>query len=458
MSEDKSTFWDRVKHSIFRSPVHPGTDRERTWAVFTNLILHVHPRVVPEKTLKFSLTWGLGGMAVVLVVLQVLTGILLLFVYKPFPDRAYDSILTLQNDVFFGQLVRNIHHWSGNVLVIVAFLHMLRVFFTGAFHKTRQFNWLIGLSTFFCVLLSNFTGYLLPWDQVSFWAITISTSMIEHIPGIGLWLQKVIRGGSEVGPSTLLNFFTFHTTIIPVCLFVLLPIHFWRIRKAGGLVIPRSPGDETDEKPAMVQTIPDLVLREFVAALVLLAFIMLCSVFFNAPLGAEANPGLSPNPTKAPWFFSGIQELLLHLHPFFSIFVIPVGLFIGLILLPYKKYDAVAPGVWFYSRKGRRLVILSSVTALVLTPIAIITDEFFIDLPAWMPELSHFVSNGGIPFGLMLLVFFGFYSMVRKRYSASNNEMIQALFVLLLTSFVVMTVICVWFRGEAMALVWPWSP
>jgi len=178
-------------------------------------------------------------MAVVLVMLLLITGILLKLVYEPFPGTAYDSIILIQNDVWFGQLVRNIHHWSANILVIVVLPHMLRVFFTGAFHHPRQFNWIIGLFLFFFVLISNFTGYLLPWDQLAFWAITISTSMVEYIPGVGSWLQKAIRGGSEIGPESLKIFFTFHTTILPACLVILMPFHFWRVRNAGGVVMPR---------------------------------------------------------------------------------------------------------------------------------------------------------------------------------------------------------------------------
>ena len=123
------------------------------------------------------------------------------------PDQSYASIVDLQNTVLFGRLIRNIHHWSGNALLLVVFLHFLRVFFTGAFHPPRQFNWALGLVMFLLVLGSNFTGYLLPWDQLAFWAITICTGMLEYIPGIGIGLQKMIRGGGEIGPTTLSIFF-----------------------------------------------------------------------------------------------------------------------------------------------------------------------------------------------------------------------------------------------------------
>ena len=181
MSIAKHSFFSRVRRSIFTDPVYPQAGRERKRSIFDNLILHIHPRTLPEDTLKFTLTWGLGGMPLVLAILLALTGILLLFVYEPSPDKAYESILVLQNHVPFGQLIRNIHHWSGNILVILSFLHLLRVYFTGAFHNARQFNWVIGVFLMLLVLFSNFTGYLLPWDQLAFWAVTIAANIAASI-------------------------------------------------------------------------------------------------------------------------------------------------------------------------------------------------------------------------------------------------------------------------------------
>jgi quinol-cytochrome oxidoreductase complex cytochrome b subunit len=438
--------------------LYPQADKKRQRAVFNHLILHLHPSMVPEKTLRFTHTWGLGGMAVVLVMLLVLTGVLLKFVYEPFPGKAYDSIITLQKDVLFGPLVRNIHHWSANLLVIVAFLHMLRVFFTGAFHPPRRFNWILGLGLFFIVLVSNFTGYLLPWDQLSFWAITICTGMVEYIPLLGPWLQKMIRGGAEVGPATISIFYTLHTAIMPACIFILMAFHFWRVRKDGGVVIPRYPEEtpaakeETGRK--YVSTIPNLVLRELVVALVLVAVVLVFSTFFNAPLQEKANPGLSPNPAKAPWYFMGFQELLLHFHPLAAILIIPLLAAAALIGLSYLKYDARSSGVWFQSKKGRRMGIFAALTALVITPLGVIADEYFIDFAAWLPGVPSIISTGLLPLSIVAAVVTGFYQLVRKRYTSSNNEDIQAVFIFLLVSFIILTIIGVWFRGTGMALKW----
>jgi quinol-cytochrome oxidoreductase complex cytochrome b subunit len=183
---------------------------QRRFNPLATLVLHFRPRRVAEKTLRFSLTWGLGGMAAVLVSLQLFTGILLKFAYGPVPTQAYESLVRLQEGFLFGQLVRNIHFWSANLLVVVVCLHGLRVFFTGGFHPPRRLNWVVGLSLFILVLASNLTGYLLPWDQLAYWATTICVGMLEYIPVLGSRLQQIVLGGREIGPATLRNFFALY--------------------------------------------------------------------------------------------------------------------------------------------------------------------------------------------------------------------------------------------------------
>ena len=452
---DHLNFLQRIWFSIFPGTHQKSVDRQsyRDW--FNSLILHFRPRAVPERTLAFNLTWGLGGMAVVLVTVLFVTGLMMKLAYQPVPDRAYDSIVYLQNTILFGQLIRNLHHWSGNALLLVMLLHLLRVFFTGAFHWPRQFNWIIGLLMFILVLGSNFSGYLLPWDQLAYWAITICTGMLEYIPGIGAGLKKLILGGTDIGPGTLSNFYAIHTALIPVGLIVLMPFHFWRVRKAGGLVIPRSSHQDLADRGETVPAIPNLIIRELVVALVLIAFLMVLAVTFNAPLAAKANPGLSPNPTKAPWYFAGIQELLLHFHPLFAILVIPAIALAVLVSLPYLKYDADTSGIWFCSERGRRMAIVAAIGAAILTPLGIVADEYFINLELWFPAMPTVISGGVIPAVIALAGILGFYWVIKVKFSTTNNEAVQSVFILLLVAFIILTVTCVWFRGTGMALMWP---
>jgi quinol-cytochrome oxidoreductase complex cytochrome b subunit len=445
----------RIGYSIFPGMAGRSEDDRGYRHFFNTLVLHFRPRRVPDRTLRFTLTWGLGGMAVVLVFMLMGTGLLLKFAYEPFPGRAYDSIVRLQNEVLFGQLIRNIHHWSANLLIVFVFLHFLRVFFTGAFHAPRQFNWIFGLGLFGFVLLSNFSGYLLPWDQLAYWAITICTGMLEYIPLVGDPIRNLIGGGGEIGPATLSLFYAVHTAVLPGCIIILMGFHFWRVRKAGGLVIPHRPTENIARRTETAPTIPNLLLREVVVALVVIASILVIAVLFDAPLDAKANPGLSPNPTKAPWYFMGFQEILMHFHPLFALVVIPFLLVLGLVSIPYIRYPTNAAGVWFVSLKGRRMALVAVLVAIVTTTLGILLDEYIFDMTAWIPGVTTVVSNGIFPLAIIVSGVWGFYCIMKRRYSANKNEAVQMIFVLFLTAFIILTLTGVWFRGLGMKLSWP---
>ena len=416
-----------------------------------SLILHFRPKTVNSKAVDFTLTFGLGGMAFILIILLFVTGLLLKFYYLPFPDRAYDSIVYLNNNVLFGQFIRNIHYWSANILIIDAFLHLLRVFFTSAFHSPRRLNWLMGIGLFIIIILFNFTGYLLPWDQLSFWAVTICTGMMEYIPWAGKWIQTITRGGAEVGAPTLSIFYAAHTALLPASMIILLPFHFWRIRMAGGITIP----EHNKRIGARIPVIPDLLLREIVTALVLIAVILVLSIMYNAPLGETANPGLSPNPTKAPWYFMGFQEMLLHVHPIIAVCVIPILIVIGLVTIACAEYSTDSEGIWFISRKGRNAAIASFTVAIVLAAIVILLDEYVVDFSILFPGISPLISNGLIPAAIAALAFFSFYYFLIKKYSPDKNEKVQAVFVFFLTIFIIFAITGIWFRSDGMKLAWP---
>jgi quinol-cytochrome oxidoreductase complex cytochrome b subunit len=382
------------------------------------------------------------------------TGVLLMFGYNPAPREAFLSVQEIQSTVLFGGFVRGVHHWSANLLLVVVVLHLLRVFFTGAFHPPRQFNWIVGLCLLACVLGSNFTGYLLPWDQLSYWAITISTGMLSYLPLVGVWLQEFLRGGEDVGPATLITFFTLHTTVIPVAIVVLMGIHFWRVRKARGVVVPRVPGQDMDPNLEQALGLPFLFLREFVVALVLVATVFLISALFPAPLGEMANPGMSPNPAKAPWYFMGIQELLLHFHPLFAVCLFPLAGALALAMIAYLRYDQDPSGIWFTSEQGRSLAKVAAVAALTVTPTLVLLDEGAPDASAFLPSLHPVVTHGILPAGILALGLWVGYGRLRFRRSATKSEIVQTAFVFFGVGFLVLTAIGIWFRGPGMALGW----
>jgi quinol-cytochrome oxidoreductase complex cytochrome b subunit len=419
---------------------------------FTNIFLHLHPATVRREAIAFNRTFGLGGMAALLIAIQFLTGIMLRFYYEPFPGLAHDSILLLQNNVLFGRLIRNIHHWSGVFLVIITFLHFLRVFLTGAYQKPREVNWIIGLILFALIIFSNFTGYLLPWDQLAYWAITVSTSILQYIPLIGNTLREIVLAGNEVNADTLLVFYNFHSSVLPIFILLLMAYHFWRVRKAGGIIIPNN-----SEEKITVLTYPNLVYKEGVVALVLIAFVLVFAVFANAPLLDKANPNYSLNPTKAPWYFAGIQEMLMHFHPFFAGFLIPLAAIILVSFIPFLNYKEKVTGNWFHSEKGKRTANISIIFSFIITIIFVLASEYLINFESLLPGLPALISNGLIPFLILFLILWLYYQFIKKKFSLSLTESVQALFVVILTSFSLLTLIGIFFRGVDMALTFQWN-
>lgn len=445
----------RIWRSVFTTPLRPRTERDRRRFLRGNLFLHFRPPVVKEKTLTLTLSWGLGGMAATLVMLQMATGILLKFIYVPTPVDAYASVQLIVNQVPFGRLVRNLHHWCANLLVIVLMLHMLRVFFTGAFHGPRQFNWVIGLTLFALVLAANLSGYLLPYDQLAYWAVTVVTAMVGYVPGIGGWLLNALGTGNTLPPRTLPFFYAMHTTVLPVLLAGLMGFHFWRIRKAGGLVVPRKPSEPEDEAPTRVPVFPNLLLREVSTALMVTASVLVVSIFFDAALSAPANPGLSPNPVRAPWYFAGLQELLLHLHPAVAVTVIPLVAGVFLLGIPYLDYPRTTEGVWFASARGRTQSLRAAMAAMIVTPAMIMLDALVVKTAPWAAGMSPVVRDGILPLVFFSILTGGGVLIMRKRLKATTNETVQSLFVVMGTALIVLTVVGVFFRGPSMKLIWP---
>jgi quinol-cytochrome oxidoreductase complex cytochrome b subunit len=435
----------RIGQSILPDSTMLRTDRERKRFLLSNLVLHFRPKTVPESTLRFTLTWALGGTAVTLLLLQLGTGIMLKFAYDPSPGGAYASVDALRREVVFGPLVRNIHYWCANLIVAAAFLHMLRVFYTSAFHAPRQFNWIVGWLLFALLLAANFTGYLLPFDQFAYWAVTVSTGMLAYVPFIGAELQQAVRGGPEIGRNTLRLFFALHTAVLPVVTTGLAAFHFWRIRKAGGLVVPQQGSEGINVQ--RIASMPHLLVREAAAAMVVSAFVLLLATFFDAPLGDPANAGLSPNPTKAPWYFAAFQEMLLHLHPSAAIFWFPLAGAVFLAAVAYVRYPKNTAGTWFVSPHGKRLTALSASIGFTVTFGAILIKELAFGDRVGPPAFS-IVTAAAVPAALAAV-----YGILRRR-STDTNEALLAIFTLLASAVAALTVVGVFFRGEGMQWAW----
>lgn len=416
-------------------------------SIFRAFLLHIHPKQVDERTIKFTRTFGLGGVNALLFVILALTGLLLRFAYIPTQMDAYDSILSLQNNLIFGKLLRNIHHWLAMIMLITAFLHLLRVFYSQSIYRKRRRNWFLGLGLMFCVLFSNFTGYLLPWDQLSYWAVTIMTNILEYIPLAGNSLANLFRGGEMVNEDTLLNFYTLHTGLLPLLFVVFMVLHFWQVRKAGGVTVTNN------KAKSFVPAYPNLVLKEIVVALSIIALLILISIFFDAPLLDKANPAISPNPSKAPWYFMGFQEMLMHIHPVFAATVIPVLLLFFFFYLPYFKCPQSNIGIWFYSKKGKTLILISFVFSFILTLGLIFLSDYFSGFQNWFTGVSSIISTGFLPFCMYLIPLLSFLFFIRIRKRADINEVVISLFTIVITSYLVMMIIGICLRGKNMELI-----
>jgi quinol-cytochrome oxidoreductase complex cytochrome b subunit len=363
--------------SMFRH-AQLDTPRGRALQSFSNFFLHLYPVKIPKRVLRIRYSFRLGFIAAVLFGILLVTGVYLMFVYTPSVNSAYGDMQHLKTGVGFGQLIRNVHRWAAHLMVLVVGLHLVRVFYAGAYKKPREFNWVIGVMLLLLTLAFSFTGYLLPWDQLSYWAVTVGTGLVHYIPLVGGKTQDLLIGGPQVGQNTLLRFYALHVAVLPMLLVLMLAIHIWRVRKDGFAVQRTSVGafaEEATERPApapaaaaMAQATPDLyggrvrllgvvdresiteearpvddtvftwphlLVRHVVVALGTAAVVLGLGVLYSAPLRGLANPNVTPEPAKAPWYFAGLQELLSRFDPLVAGILIPAGAVLIFLLLPY---------------------------------------------------------------------------------------------------------------------------
>jgi quinol-cytochrome oxidoreductase complex cytochrome b subunit len=496
-------FWDNLRHApgrfrdaVFRGGA-PRTDRTRSSFVFGNVFLHLHSVRTHRWSLRWAATWGLGIAALAGFLLTVITGVLLMFYYKPYPSVAYDSMKDIHFVVPTGRFIRNIHRWAGNLMVIAVILHMARVFFTAAYRAPREFNWVIGLVLLVVTLGLAFTGYLLPWDQLAYWAITIGANIAQSPrevtdalavtpyfdPG---GLQKLLLlGSTDVGEEALIRFYLLHVMLLPLALVALLAVHFWRVRKDGGLAKPadadrRLPPPEIHEYPvfteepqktyqiaaivrgtapsvghgpeATVPSMPHLFYAELGVFMLTTAVCVALALLIDAPLKELANPLVPENPAKAPWYFLGLQELVA-----FSAFMggigIPSIVILGLALIPFLDRETAGTGDWFAGPGGGRLVWQAFVVG-TLTAIGV--EAFVINagwLREWFPDVPQLVVTAINPGTLITAVYAGYSMWLVKRHN-STRAGAMGLFTCFLCGFVILTIVGTHFRGPNWDFYW----
>ena len=395
----------------------PRSPREASEAIVRNFLLHAFPARMTKAAFSWRASGWLGTITLHLFIVLCVTGGLLLFLYVPSVERAYASVKDIEFVVTGGRWLRGTHRIAAHLMVVAVILHLVRVFLTGAYKKggapgaARPLNWFVGIALLLCTLGLSFTGYLLPWDQLAYWAVTVGTRIAASAPLVGEKLQFLLLGGTSVGQETLLRFYVLHCFLLPAVTIGLVAYHLWRIRKDGGLAVSDRVGDEarasaTASPPApgksysllgstqggtvhvvtpvaalearSVPSIPLVVWRTAGLFLIVLAVTSWLGLVLPAPLEEAANPAVTPNPAKAPWYFLWLQELVSILT--FRVGdtvvdgallggVLVPGLLIGLLAAwPFlDRSPAEAAGVWFHpSRRRQNRVFLAILVACIV--------------------------------------------------------------------------------------------
>jgi quinol-cytochrome oxidoreductase complex cytochrome b subunit len=486
-----------LKDSIFRVGRLPESEREESQATFHNLFLHIHSVRVHVRTLAPTLTFGLGLISAASFLILCITGVLLMVYYKPSTALAYDSVKDIHFVVFTGRFMRNIHRWAAHVMVVAVFLHMARVFYTASYKKPREFNWLIGLALLVLTLALSFTGYLLPYDQLAYWAITIGSNIanspreLTDALGISQWFdpggfqKRLLLGANYVGEDALIRFYILHVFVLPALLIILLGVHFWRIRKDGGLTRPEDPmGGKAEwggemrrvfeplatktyglmaavkgKRPPVnrgpentVMSWPHLLWAELAVLMFTLVITLALSLVSDAPLKELANPAVPENPAKAPWYFLGLQELVSY-SAFMGGMLIPAIAWIGLALIPFLDRRTENEGLWF-GTTGEKAVAWQSLFYGLAVAVGMLVFTINLGwLRNWFPNIHQLWIIVINPGSVLVLLYAGWSLWVLKRRNSVRLAAV-ALFTCFLVGFAVLTYFASVHRGPNWQFYW----
>ena len=445
-------------------------NRKRLGRINRNFFLHIHANKVHPHSLKASYTFGLGVILGFLFMVMILTGVILMMNYTPSIERAYNSVKDIVFVVPGGRYIRNMHRWAAHGMVLVSFLHLIRVFLTGGYLTGRRLNWIIGVCILVVVLFMNFSGYLLPWDQLAFWAVTIGSNIaasfreltdilgITQVLDIGGFIKKLLIGDAAVGQAALSRFFMLHVIFLPVTLIVLSGVHFWRIRKDGGVSRPMEQtggqGDNTRGEDKFFSW-PVVMWAELAILLLTVAALLVMAFLFDAPLMERANPDFAENPAKSPWYFLGIQELVSY-SAFAGGVIIPILFLVFLISIPYIDREDQNLGIWFSGTTGRRLTWQSLVFSSIVTALLVFILVRFGWFRSWFPDIPQIVIMLINPATLSALFYVLWAVWIKQRTKSSRMSAI-ALFTCTMTGFIIYTAIGIWFRGPNWEFYWLYS-
>lgn len=343
----------------------PGRPNPRLKPHSEAFLLHIKPTYYHESVTRFNHTFRLGLLSTWLFLIETITGLLLMIWYAPSPERAYLDMIRLLTNVPFGQFLRDLHRLGAEAMVAIVTLHMVRTYLTGSYKAPRQFTWFTGVILLVVTLFLSFSGYLLPWDQLAFWAVTIGTSMAEAVPPaiVGETVNLLARGAPDIGANGLLRFYLLHVIFLPLVLILFFFVHYYKVVHFG-ISLPADEeeiGEDTANRvPAekRVYYLPDVAIDElsFLTGFTMVT-IFLTIFYFQAPLEHIANPQSTPLHTVAPWYFYWLQGLLKIADKFVAGVAVPGILLVLLCAIPYLDMNP--------SRRGRdrRVAIVSGIVA-----------------------------------------------------------------------------------------------
>ncbi|MBI2520832.1 MAG: cytochrome bc complex cytochrome b subunit [Bdellovibrio sp.] len=299
-----------------------------------------------NKPLPKNIGWlhTLGSMSLFLFVSQVITGILLLIYYRATVNEAFESIKFIMTKPYLGWLYRQVHAWGANLMIMVVFLHMLRTFFMGSFKKPRELTWVLGVFLFIFTLIFGFTGYLLPWNQLAYWATTVGTEIAGAVPIIGEWIKVFLRGGTSVGGETLSRFFVVHVIILPWLVFFMIGVHLLLVRMQGISTMERVDEEKKLQMGEGTPFFPHHILKEGIVFYLLIGILITLSILMPFELGEKADPLQTPHAIKPEWYFLPMYQVLKYLPKLLGILILGIAPLL-LIVWPFlDKTKARHPG------------------------------------------------------------------------------------------------------------------
>ncbi len=332
----------REARAILRGDEPTERPNPRYKAHVKSFLLHIRPKYYQRGSTWFTHTFRLGFFSAFFFIVETITGLILMIFYAPSPATAYSDMLNILGNVPFGQFVRDLHRLGAELMVATVALHALRVYLTGSYKHPRQFTWLTGVVLLLGTLLLSFSGYLLPWDQLAYWAVTIGTSMADAAPVGGTQANLLLRGAPDIGAGGLLRFYLLHILLVPLVVIVFISIHYYKVAREHSISLPAvveegdMPPDEKKRAEQRIDLIPDLLTHEiFLVALGIFLMSLLVTTGYHAPLEHHANPQRTPFHTKAPWYFLWIQGLLKLGDKTLMGVVLPTAIFGLLFAVPY---------------------------------------------------------------------------------------------------------------------------